>query len=137
MKDKIYYRQSKSHKTKNQSWRSKIWASNVFSIILLILLAASFLKVSQEVLLRYEINKEIKGLEGQLGDLKNKTSKMEQLITYLQTDEYIEKEARLKLNLSKPGEKQINLSNDNPSSDIYKEEDNSTNMEKWFNYFFN
>ncbi|MBU1203050.1 septum formation initiator family protein [Patescibacteria group bacterium] len=137
MTGKIYRRQSSSNRSGKQSWRSKIWTSNVFSIFLLILLIASFVKVSQEVLLRYEINKEINNLERQLGDLQDKTEKMEQLISYLQTDEYIEKEARLKLNLSKPGEKQINLANPDEKSIVYQEEDNTTNVGKWFNYFFN
>jgi len=100
------------------------------------LLIFSFVKVTKGVLLRYKINQEISHLEEQLGDLQSKTENMQKLITYLETDEYIEKEARLKLNLSKPGEKQINLSNIQEGEDGAEEKDYSSNITKWFKYFF-
>ncbi len=62
---------------------------------------------------------------------------MDKLISYLKTDEYIEKQARLELNLSKPGEKQINLVNLNDTASSDLSEDQIPNVEKWFNYFFN
>ena len=119
------------------SWRGKIWNSNIFSFFLLILLVFSFIKVSKEVLLRYEINKEIKDLEGQLSDLEGKNKKMEQLVAYLNTEGYVEKQARLKLNLSKPGEKQIFLSDSEAVNETEQAADDAPNMMKWFNYFFN
>lgn len=113
-----------------------VWKSNVFTVILVVLLILSFIKVSKEVLLRYQINKEISNLEQQLEDLDSKAAKMDELIAYLKTDEYLEKEARLKLNLSKPGEKQINLATDGQivENEI---ENQGNNISKWFNYFFN
>jgi cell division protein FtsB len=125
-----------SRKGKNGDWKSKIWTSNIFSILLIILLFISFVKVGKEIMLRYEIKKEVNTLQVQLEDLQGRKSRMDKLISYLRTDEYIEKQARLELNLSKPGEKQINLlSLDNAEnkglSDIQK-----SNTEKWFNYFF-
>ena len=122
--------------TRKFEWRSKIWQSNIFTLILIVLLIFSFIKVSKEVLLRYEINKEISALDTKLNSLEEKTEKMNNLITYLQTDEYIEEEARLKLNLSKPGEKQINLTARPSSSSEIEEKDPRTNINKWFDYFF-
>ncbi|PIR07367.1 MAG: hypothetical protein COV55_00070 [Candidatus Komeilibacteria bacterium CG11_big_fil_rev_8_21_14_0_20_36_20] len=116
--------------------KGKIFNSNLFIIALLLLLIFSFVKVTKGVLLRYKINQEISHLEEQLGDLQSKTENMQKLITYLETDEYIEKEARLKLNLSKPGEKQINLSNIQEGEDGAEEKDYSSNITKWFKYFF-
>ncbi len=118
-----------------KDWKRALWGSNVFTIILVVLLAWSFVRATKEILLRYEINQEIKHLEGQLADLEGKTDKVDQLISYLKTDEYIEKEARLKLNLSKPGEKQINLA---PTDQEHQQQviDRRSNVLKWFNYFF-
>jgi cell division protein FtsB len=87
-------------------------------------------------MLRYEIKKEINSLQVQLEDLEDKTSKMDKLISYLKTDEYIEKQARLELNLSRPGEKQINLVNLDDSGGDSLSTDKRPNVEKWFNYFF-
>lgn len=122
--------------SRKSEWRSKIWQSNIITLILIVLLVFSFIKVSKEVLLRYEINKEISELDNKLQSLEEKTKKTNNLIAYLQTDEYIEEEARLKLNLSKPGEKQINLTAQPSSSMEIEESDNRTNISKWFNYFF-
>ena len=127
---------SSGRQKKNADWRGKIWNSNIFSLILIVLLISSFIKVSKEVLLRYEINQEIKHLEAQLDELNDSSTEMDNLIAYLKTDEYIEKEARLKLNLSKPGEKQINLSSDFENNNISENTDNTPNMIRWFNYFF-
>ncbi len=118
------------------SWRSRIWNSNLFSFFLLILLILSFVKVAKEIILRYEINQEIKHLETQLAALNSKTEKMDKLIAYLKTDEYIEKQARTKLNLLKAGEKQINLVGDEELDDQMVEVDDSPNFIKWYNYFF-
>jgi len=122
--------------SKKSDWRSKIWSSNIFSIILVVLLILSFVKVSKEVLLRYEINQEIRQLQERQAELADKTQDMDKLVAYLQTDEYIEKQARLQLNLSKPGEKQINLAGNSDNRDLELEIDNTRNIIKWFNYFF-
>lgn len=122
--------------TKNVDWRGKIWSSNIFSVVLIVLLILSFVKVSKEVLLRYEINQEIKQLEQRRAELSDKAEEMDKLIAYLQTDEYIEKQARLQLNLSKPGEKQINLAGDSGNRTLDTGVDDSSNVIKWFNYFF-
>ncbi len=110
--------------------------SRFVNIILVVLLILSLTKVVKEAIVRYEINKEITALENQLGDLESKSGKIENMIAYLKTDQYIEKEARTKLNLVKPGEKQINFTS---STDTYAKVDankEDSNYIKWFNYFF-
>lgn len=110
--------------------------SRFVSLVLLVLLILSIVKVVREAMIRYTINKEIATLENQLSDLESKSGKIENMISYLKTDQYIEKEARIKLNLVKPGEKQINFTSSTDSLarlDIAQE---SPNYIKWFNYFF-
>ena len=124
----------KSYKEKNYFY--KLYNSNLIIFILFIILIFSFIKVSKEVILRYNINKEIGNLEEQFYKLNNEKENINNLIAYLKTDDYIEEQARLKLNLSKPGEKQINLSNGNNMDLKIKEIDNISNYNKWFNYFF-
>lgn len=116
--------------------RGGIWGSNFLSIFLLALLILSMIKVSREVVLRYEIDREIKSLEGKLSDLQSRTEKMDKLMAYLNTDEYIEKQARLQFNLSKPGEKQINLTNNQTVAEGANLATDQSNLVKWFNYFF-
>ncbi len=115
--------------------QKKFWGSNIFTAFLVVILIFSIIKVTKEIVLRYEINQQISELETKLSDLESKTNKMDELIAYLKTDEYIEKEARLKLNLSKPGERQINISGDEEIQNNFVN-DESPNLTKWFNYFF-
>ena len=124
-----------STQSRSSDWKGRIWRSNIFSAFLILLLLASFLKVAKEIMLRLEIKKEINTLEVQLNDLEGKKAKMDQLISYLKTDEYIEKQARTELNLTKPGEKQVNLVGFEGNNQNLTDE-NISNIEKWFNYFF-
>ena len=125
-----------SGKRKRDDWKGKVWGSNIFSVLLIIILVISFVKVGKEIRLRYEIKKEINTLQVQLEDLEDKTAKVDKLISYLKTDEYIEKQARIELNLSKPGERQVNLSNIGKVDNKNLANNQEPNIEKWFNYFF-
>tara|TARA_B100001964_G_C13934801_1_gene466202 strand:+ start:186 stop:569 length:384 start_codon:yes stop_codon:yes gene_type:complete len=115
---------------------NKLYHSNITIIILFVALIFSFIKVSKEIVLRYDINKEIKNLEGQFSELNKEKENLNNLVVYLETDDYIEEEARLKLNLSKPGEKQINLVNQDKMELKKVAGDKIANYYKWFNYFF-
>ncbi|MDQ5938890.1 MAG: hypothetical protein QG642_580 [Patescibacteria group bacterium] len=110
--------------------------SRFVNLILIVLLVLSAVKVIREAIVRYEINKEIAALENQLGDLESKSDKLGSMIAYLKTDQYIEKEARTKLNLVKPGEKQINFTSSTDSLAQVDLSKKSPNYIKWFNYFF-
>ncbi|MFA5126427.1 MAG: septum formation initiator family protein [Patescibacteria group bacterium] len=124
---------------KNNHDLKQIWHSNFFTIFLLVLLIFSLVKVGKEALLRYEIKQEINNLEAKLSDVQGKTDKMNQLIDYLKTDEYVEKQAREKLNLGAPGEKQVNLANEDSdaAAPVIDNGPSANNIVKWFNYFFN
>ncbi len=110
--------------------------SRFVNLLLIVLLVLSVVKVVREAIVRYEINKEIASLENQLNELDNKSNKLGDMINYLKTDQYIEKEARTKLNLVKPGEKQINFTSSTDSLARVDSDKGSSNYTKWFNYFF-
>lgn len=110
--------------------------SRFVNLLLIVLLVLSVVKVVREAIVRYEINKEIASLENQLDELDNKSNKLGDMINYLKTDQYIEKEARTKLNLVKPGEKQINFTSSTDSLARVDLDKGSSNYIKWFNYFF-
>ena len=134
--DNQFKNTARSGRGRKNNWKTKIWSSNIFSILLIVLLIVSFVKVGKEIILRFEIKREINTLQAQLNDLQDKTAKMDKLISYLKTDDYIEKQARLELNLSRPGEKQVNLINIDDLGDKDLSENQGSNIEKWFNYFF-
>lgn len=124
------------NKAKKKESGRAFFESKFVNLILVVLLLLSMVKVFREALVRYEINKEIKSLEGQLSDLESKSNKLNQLISYLKTDQYIEKEARTKLNFVRPGEKQVNFSSSTAVVAVASQEEKTANYIKWFNYFF-
>jgi len=122
---------------KKKSFWGSAYNSNIFIVILTVALVFSVLKVGKELSRRQQINREVSDLNKQLSAAKLQRDKLDDLIAYLKTDKYVEEQARGQLNLSKPGEKRIDLSS-SPSSlkkDGQMKEEHS-NIQKWFNYFF-
>jgi len=70
--------------------------------------------------------------------VQQEKDKLKDLVSYLETDKYVEEQARLQLNLSKPGEKRIDLTTDqeNQVVEFKNGEEDLSNWQKWFNYFF-
>lgn len=121
----------------NKTFWSVIYSSNIFLAILLVVLVLSILKVGKELARRHQINKEIEHLNQQLSEAELNKNKLEDLISYLQSDQYIEEQARTQLNLSKPGEKRIDLSEQPKTlAQSNNNTSNLSNQKKWFAYFF-
>lgn len=121
-----------------QTFWGRFYNSNVFIVFLSIFLIFSLFKVGKELIKRHTINQEISDLNKQLTAVSQEKDKLKDLISYLETDKYVEEQARLQLNLSKPGEKRIDLTTDqeNQVTEVKNSEDDLSNWQKWFNYFF-
>jgi len=76
----------------------------VVNAVILVLLALSF---GREFLRNMEIQHDIADLKAQATSLEAKSLEIAQLNTAFQTESYIEREARLKLGLKKPGEEVV------------------------------
>lgn len=83
--------------------------------------------------------KSVESLEQEIAELEDKSLELSAMIKYLRSDEFVEREAREKLNLQKPGEKVVIV----PESEleiarVAGEEDskNKRNWELWLEYFF-
>ena len=106
------------------------------SIIFLLLIVA----LGRESYFNYKTDQEIKTLQKEIERLQKENVEFSQLEKYFQSEEFLEKEARLKLNLIKDGERLIVVKED--EENLTKEEDkdeklkNTSNFRKWWNYFF-
>ena len=58
----------------------------------------------KNALKQYRVNKEISGLKKEFNDLQNKVVDLKNFVSYLQSDQFVEEQARLNLNLKKAGE---------------------------------
>lgn len=120
--------------------------SGIFFLAGLAVLVLIGISLGKETYRKRQIQKEISGLQSQIDKLGQENSDMENLISYLSSREFQEKEAREKLNLQKDDEKMIVLRKDavqpgnqpenNTSSSQTPPEDNSPNWQKWWKYFF-
>lgn len=120
--------------------------SGIFFLAGLAVLVLIGISLGKEVYRKRQIQKEIDGLQSQIGQLGQQNGDMENLISYLSSTDFQEKEAREKLNLQKSDEKMIVLRKDvvEPESQPRETtvnpqappEDNSPNWQKWWKYFF-
>lgn len=126
----------------------KIIFSKIFLILSCLILALLFGVVAKKMAQNYSINKEIKNLEMSVAKLEKKNNEFNELINYLNTDRFVEEEARTKLGLRKAGESVIIISSeegyvaddDNKilklhSETINKKENIQKNYYLWWQYF--
>lgn len=99
---------------------------------------------------QYRLNKEINEIEIELARLTQKNKSYSELIKFLQSDQFVEAEARQNLNFKKEGENVAIIKNDsedrkNSETDHLISYDlrgqdyvtpEATNPIRWYNYFF-
>ena len=110
--------------------------------------------LSREVIRSRVIGAEIQALQGQADELAAQNMDLSELRTAMQTESYIEREARLKLGLKKPGETVVVIQEENARGQVgtegitdlndplgYVISDDTqyeavANTTKWWYYFF-
>ncbi len=123
-------------------------------LIILFWLAVPLLRTARK---QIAIRSEISALQKQKEKFAAKNSELKKLLEYLKSDEYIEEQARIKLNYKKEGENLVVIkgqeNSDNNDNDIKTDvdkniikkfldkppankEDNISNPQRWWRYFF-
>ncbi len=122
-----------------QRWWSLL-TSNLFILIALTAVLIIAIALVKSFIRRQELAQEIAKIKNDISVYRTKQEELSNLITYLQSSEFKEKEARLKFNLKKPNEHVVVLPNDEQNKKIVNEPTTSANLanwQKWWNYFFN
>ncbi len=125
----------------NDFWLKRLFRSNIFFILVLILLALFSISLFREIMRKVEIQKEIMKLEDEVSRLENRNTELSSLIQYFKTDEYIEMEARTKLGYKKPGETVVVVATNTNSAQQTTNESSVQDLKKsnwqlWLDYFF-
>lgn len=132
---------------------NKILNSRMFLLLLLVILSGVAFSLFKEVYRKYQINQEINKLKAEIESLTKNNQGLNDLIQYFEDGDYIEKEARRKLNLAKPGENMIIITGEKDETaekedlrtdyadDIEKKESHYESTEapnplKWWRYLF-
>jgi len=121
----------------------------IVNLLIIVFLAIS---LSREVIRTRAISAEIADLQAQADELAAQNIDLSQLKTAMQTESYIEREARLKLGLKKPGETVVVIQDDSQGVELVQGADGTdplgliangesvsmsvANPTKWWYYFF-
>lgn len=76
----------------------------LLTLVLIFLLAIFAVPLTKNWRQKRSIDKEVSDLQTQIAGLENKNSSLKKVLDYMQSDQFVEKEARTKLNYKKPGE---------------------------------
>ena len=122
----------------------KILFSKIFLIFIGLCLIYLGISTVKETYKRYTLKKEISRLKQKINSLEEKNNKLKELISYFDKESFLEKQARIKLNLKKPGEKVIIIPEPQKEKQEHKEilpkkelkDVSEPNWKKWWNYFF-
>ena len=120
----------------------RIFSSKLFFGLFLIIVVYLSLNVYREVKQRIEVKREIANLKMEIENLSGENDKLNNLIKYFETEEYIETTSREKLGYKKAGEKIIVFTEEDSDSILSvhqeeKEEETRSNIKLWWDYFFN
>ena len=121
----------------------RFFSSKLFSFLGIIVLGFLVFSFGKKFLEIRDINGEIKKSQDEIAQLQAKSNDLNNLLSFLNTDAFLEQEARLKFNLQKPGESVVVI----PSSGGKQEnvgdataaeagQNSLSNPRKWWDYFF-
>jgi cell division protein FtsB len=122
----------------------------LFTLVLLGLLVLISFPLSKNWRQKRSIDKEIQELELQAKELEGKNNNLKNVLDYMQSDQFVEKEARTKLNYKKPGESVVviegrpgeTLVTETSPFEVLPEPPKTPelpatiNFNKWLDYFF-
>ncbi|HAO81745.1 MAG: Septum formation initiator [Parcubacteria group bacterium GW2011_GWD2_43_10] len=112
--------------------------SKFFLLTAIVALAAVGYGVLKSAVRRAEIEREIQALRTEITEHQSKSQELSQLIDYLNSEEYKEREARLQLGLQKPGENVVvipNSADTTTESESQASNSSQANWRLWINYF--
>ncbi|MFH0912434.1 MAG: septum formation initiator family protein [Patescibacteria group bacterium] len=121
------------------------WQISIGSVIGLIVFSYMFVATAEAMWQNYKINQEIFALKLEITQLEQENIDWKNLIAYLKTESFREKEARRKLGYKKPDETVVALPQDNfaynnPGSvnnqPVEEQPSKLTNPQKWWDYIF-
>ena len=138
---------------KKKSFFEKIFFSQVFfAFIGLGIIALVSLPLARNISQRHKINKEVEKMQEEIDKIEGKNNNLKKLVTYLESDQFIEEQARLKLGLKKNGEEVVAIKNEEkvvqgeesdtpntiynmPGLEKTKPEKFLTNPKRWWSFF--
>ena len=114
----------------------KLLKSRFVTILLVVVFAGVVVITAKLFAQKLEVSREIKKLESQAARLQSENKELSELMKYLNTPEYKEKQAREKLHLAKEGEQVIVLPDSVDGPGLVAAAVVESNPKKWVKYLF-
>lgn len=118
-------------------------SSKLFLFLGIIILGFLIFSFGKKFLESREIDKEIREAGEEIARLETKNNELKDFLDFLNTDAFLEQEARLKFNLQKPGESVViipdvgeRIKDDKNKVEMIADDRMLSNPKKWWNYFF-
>lgn len=121
---------------------SRILSFRYLFVLNLVVIGLLFAGFGREYVRARDIQRDIGELQQRAQQLQAKNLELTELATALRTQSNIEREARLKLGLKKPGENVVVVRHDDPGADpllmsaLVPEDPTVANPSRWWYYFF-
>ena len=125
-------------KYERYSFSHNLLSSRILLLTLFLLLVFIGMAIVKEKKSQKIVKENINSLESEITELDGKSLELTQMIKYLRSDEYVEREAREKLGMQKQGEKLVIVAENVNNSQVAGDQDmnNKTNWQLWLEYFF-
>ncbi len=114
---------------------SKLLRSRIFLAIIVVIFIISSFELINEVGRRYKFDQQIKQQQKQIETLQQQNGDLSNLIQYLNTNQFVEEEARKKLGLSKSGESVVVFPSTS-TAPVATSSTSQSHVSMWWNYFF-
>jgi len=125
----------------------------VLALLGLVIIVLISFPLAKSISQRYKIDREIKDLEAEIAELENRNINLKEFIDYLESDQFVEEQARLKLGLKKPDEEVVVIKTEDSQTTNNQANAGSakkqvlrlgsgqadkpiSNLQKWWDYFF-
>lgn len=127
----------------SKSLIKKILASRTFLFLVSLALIALVISVGRETYRKHQLAKEIEKIETEIKQLEGRNQYLSNLREYFQEDSFLEKEAKIKMNLKNPGENVVVIEHTKTEEETIEEklevlsnEEKAANYWDWWKYFF-
>ena len=122
---------------------SKLFQSKIFTILVLTVVFFLVLSIVKLWPQKTIIDARLQNLEGKMAETEKSNMDLARLLGYFNSRSYLEREAKLKLNVRRPDENVVFIYKDDKESAINGENSQGfsgleglTNFEKWLKYLF-
>lgn len=129
----------RSRPRSRKHWSSLFSSQRFIAIVLLVFLVIIILPLIRTYRQHKAVQEEIRAVQNKINSYQAQDEKFQQMLTYLKSDQYSIDQARLNLNMKKPGEgvvvvdKQQNMVT---STTAATSSQATGNLIKWWRYFF-